>query len=130
MTPRQQSEPMDWERPSDRFLAYLDRLSEACVALDREQLDKLLRMRLSSHLPRAVVDELEYFRRARASNLRAPLKLMRYHHKIRQLAKPPKAPQEKTQLPLELRERDVADPVAATRRRSAPRRADTSEPNE
>jgi hypothetical protein len=119
MTRRTPSEPMDWERPSERFLAYLDRLSQACVARDREQVDKLLRMRLSSHLPRAVLDEMEFFRRARATNLRAPLKLMRYYHQMRQLAT---APLEKTQLGLDLRERDVADPMAPTRRLPATRR--------
>jgi hypothetical protein len=102
------TEPMDWERPSDRFLAYLDRLSEACVQRDREQLEKLLRMRIASHLPRAVLDELEFFRRAKPENLRAPLKLMRYHHQMRQLAT---APRDENQFGLELREREVAAPV-------------------
>jgi hypothetical protein len=120
---------MDWERPSERFLAYLERLSAACVARDRDEMDKLLRMRLSSHLPRAVLDEMEFFRRARASNLRAPLKLMRYVHKMKQLAAAEAAP-EMTQLGLELRERDVSDPVAATRRRAAKRPTDATEPSE
>ena len=118
------SEPMDWERPSDRFLAYLERLSEACIARDRDVIDKLMRMRLSSHVPRAVLDELEFFRRGgggtRTPNLRAPMKLMRYVHKMKQLAA---APAEKTQLPLELREREVAAPVSPTQRRT-PRRTD------
>jgi len=112
------TEAMDWERPSDRFLAYLDRLSQACVARDRDQLDKLLRMRLSSHLPRAVLDELEFFRRTRTASLRAPLKLMRYHHQMRQLAT---APRDENQFGLELRERDVAAPMtepSRTRRTS------------
>jgi hypothetical protein len=123
MTRKPTTEPMDWERPSDRFLAYLDRLSEACIARDTEQLDKLLRMRLSSHLPRAILDEMEFFRRAKGQNLRAPLKLMRYVHQMKQLAT---VEQEKTQLPLELRERDVAAPVAHTRRRPAVRRNEPS----
>jgi len=117
------SEPMDWERPSERFLAYLERLSAACVARDKDELDKLLRMRLSSHVPRAVVDELEFFRRARASSLRAPIKVMRYVHQMKQLATAPVT--ERTQLPLALREREVAAPVEPTRRRSA-RRSDTT----
>lgn len=125
MTRRTPSEPMNWERPSERFLAYLDRLSRACIARDKSELDKLMRMRLSSHLPRAVLDEMEFFRRSRAENMRAPLRLMRYVHQMRQLAT---APQEKTQLGLDLRERDVADPVAGTRRRLTPRRADSVEP--
>jgi hypothetical protein len=112
---------MDWERPSERFLAYLERLSAACIARDRDEVDKLMRMRLLSHVPRAVLDELEFFRRARESNLRAPMRLMRYVHKIKQLAT---VPAEKTQLPLELRERDVSAPVASTRRRSS-RRSDS-----
>jgi hypothetical protein len=120
---RTPTEPMEWERPSERFLAYLDRLSEACIARDRAQLDKLMRMRLSSHLPRAVLDEMEFFRRAKPANLRAPLKLMRYVHQMKQLAT---APLEKTQLGLELREREVSAPVSKTRRRSA-RRSDAPE---
>jgi hypothetical protein len=127
MTRRTPTEAMNWERPSDRFLAYLERLSGACLVRDKAELDKLMRMRLSSHLPRAVLDEMEYFRRSRAENMRAPLKLMRYVHQMRQLAS---APPDETQLGLELRERDVADPVAATRRRSAARRADARDPQE
>lgn len=107
------SEAMDWERPSERFLAYLDRLAAACVARDRDEVDKLMRMRLSSHVPRAVLDELEFFRRAREANLRAPMKLMRYVHKMKQLAT---AQSEKDQLPLELRERDVTTPLPPARR--------------
>lgn len=121
------SEPMDWERPSERFLAYLERLSAACIARDREQVDKLLRMRLSSHLPRPILDEAEFFRRARSTSLRAPLKLMRYLHKMQQLTT---APAEKTQLGLDLREREVAAPASETRRRPARRRSGASEPRE
>jgi hypothetical protein len=129
MTRRTPSEPMNWERPSDRFLAYLDRLSRAAVARDRDEMDKLMRMRLSSHLPRAVLDEMEFFRRSRSDNMRAPLKLMRYVHQMQQLASAP-SDEARTQLGLDLRERDVADPVAGTRRRLTPRRADTTEPTE
>lgn len=112
------SEPMDWERPSERFLAYLERLSVACIARDRAELDKLLRMRSSSHVPRAVLDELEFFRRAKAGTMRAPLRMMRYLHKMKQLAV---APAEGTQLPLALREREVSAPVEPTRRRTSRR---------
>jgi hypothetical protein len=114
------SEAMDWERPSDRFLAYLERLAAACVARDRDELDKLMRMRLSSHLPRAVLDELEFFRRAKEGNLRAPLKTMRYVHQMRQLAT---EETERTQLQLGLREREmVAPPESGSPRRSPVRR--------
>lgn len=118
MTSRTRTEAMDWERPSERFLAYLERLSQACIARDRAEIDKLMRLRLSSHLPRAIVDEMEYFRRARAGNLRAPLKIMRYVHQMRQLAA---APAEQTQLPLALRERDMSAPPTPRRRRTARR---------
>ena len=124
---RTPTQSMDWERPSDRFLAYLERLSAACIERDREQLDKLLRMRLSSHLPRAILDEMEFFRRAGAVNLRAPLKLMRYVHQMQQLAR---APADQVQLPLELREREVAAPPLTESRRRAPRRSDTRGPKE
>jgi hypothetical protein len=109
---------MDWERPSDRFLAYLERLSDAANARDRDELDKLLRMRISSHLPRQILDELEFIRRAKTSNLRAPLKLMRYVHQMQQLAS---APREENQLPRELRERELSSPVAQMRRSSVRR---------
>jgi hypothetical protein len=130
MTRRTPSEQMNWERPSERFLAYLDRLSRAAVERDREEMDKLMRMRLSSHLPRGVLDEMEFFRRSRSANMRAPLKLMRYVHQMQQLATAEPSDAARTQLGLDLRERDVADPVAATRRRLTPRRADTTEPQE
>ena len=116
------TDAMDWERPSERFLAYLERLAAACTARDREELDKLLRMRLSSHLPRAVLDELEYHRRAREGNMRAALKTMRYVHQMRQLAL---VEPDRAQLQLELRERGLAaPPEAGTARRRSPRRSD------
>ena len=108
--------PMSWEAPSDRFLAYLDRLSTAAVARDRAEMDKLMRMRMSSHLPRAVLDEIEYFRRSRDESLRAPLKLMRFVHQMRQLAAMPEV--EKPQLGLELKEREFEAPSSPTRRRT------------
>lgn len=92
---------MDWERPSEAFLAYLERLSQAALERDRKELDKLLRLRMSSHLPRVVLDEVEYFRRTKGS-LRAPLRLLRYLHQVRQLAESP-APAEPAQLALDLR---------------------------
>lgn len=91
---------LDWERPSEAFLKYLERLSQACLERDRPELDKLLRLRFSSHLPRAVLDELEYFRRVKSGSLRAPLRVLRYLHQLRQLAQ---TPPERTQLTLELR---------------------------
>lgn len=124
---RPPTEPMDWERPSERYMAYLERLSTATIDRDAEQIDKLLRMRLSSHLPRAILDEMEFFRRAKTANLRAPLKLMRYVHLLKQLAT---TPADTTQLPLKLREREVSAPVSDTRQRSSGRRSDISEPNE
>lgn len=117
------TEPMDWERPSERFLAYLDRLAAACIARDRGELEKLMRMRMSSHVPRAVVDELEFFRRADSANLRAPLKLMRYVHKMRQLAS---AAPDTAQLPLTLREREVAPPPSPQAKVSRRARRSTS----
>ena len=123
MTRTISTEPMDWERPSERFLAYLDRLAAACIARDRAELEKLMRMRMSSHVPRAVVDELEYFRRASSENLRAPLKLMRYVHKMKQLSA---AAPEGSQLPLQLREREVAPPPAPKAQVSRRARRSTS----
>ena len=108
--------PMSWEAPSDRFLAYLDRLASAALARDKGELDKLMRMRMSSHLSPAVLDEMEYFRRSADENLRAPLKLMRFVHQMRQLAAMPEV--ERPQLGLELKEREVEAPPTPTRRRA------------
>lgn len=115
------ADAMDWERPSERFLAYLERLAAACAVRDRAELDKLMRMRLSSHLPRAVLDELEYFRRAKEGNMRAALKTMRYVHQMRQLAS---AEGDRTQLQLELRKRGMPAPPEHASRRRLPRRTD------
>lgn len=115
------ADAMDWERPSERFLAYLERLAAACAARDRDELDKLMRMRLSSHLPRTVLDELEFFRRAKAGNMRAALKTMRFVHQMRQLAS---AEGERTQLQLELRERGMSAPPESASRRRSTRRTD------
>jgi hypothetical protein len=107
-----------WDRPSERYLAWLERLAEACIAHDHDALDKLLRLNVSSHLPRAVRDEAEYFRRARAESLRAPLRVMRYLHQMRQLSA---GPADTAQLVLPL-----AKGVTRSKRReksSGPRRA-------
>ena len=109
--------PMSWEAPSDRFLAYLDRLAAAALSRDKGELDKLMRMRMSSHLSPAVLDEMEYFRRSKDANLRAPLKLMRFVHQMRQLASRPAL--ERPQLGLGLKEREVTLPDTTPRRRSA-----------
>ena len=107
--------PMSWEAPSDRFLAYLDRLAAAALSRDRGELDKLMRMRMSSHLSPAVLDVMEYFRRSKDANLRAPLKLMRFVHQMRQLASRPEI--DRPQLGLGLKEREVTLPDTTTRRR-------------
>ena len=81
-----------WDWPDERWLAYLERLAQACIARDQDELEKLLRLHVSSHLPRAILDEVEFFRRARAGTsgtLRAPLKVLRYLHKMRHLAAGP-----------------------------------------
>ena len=112
---------MDWERPSEAFLAYLERLSQACLERDRKELEKLLRLRFSSHLPRAVLDELEYFKRVRSGSQRAPLRVLRYLHQLRQLAQ---TPPDQTQLTLELRPsvRRSARPATSSVLRRAERR--------
>lgn len=113
------SRRMDWAHPSERFLAYLERLASACLERDRGALDRLLRLRQSSHLPRVILDEAEYFRRARGETLRAPLKLMRFLHQMRQLAA---SPLETDQLPLALRARELSAPPGPTAQRRQTRR--------
>lgn len=109
---------MSWDRPTERFLVYLERLVAACVARDAAELDKLQRLNVSSHLPRGVREEVEYFRRA-GDTLRAPLKLMRHVHKMRQLAVAESTTTQPAQLPLPLPDatRSARPKTAADRRR-------------
>jgi len=112
---------MTWDRPTDQFLVYLERLSQACLEHDVAEIDKLLRLRLASHLPRQVLDELEYFRRSRGRTHRAPLRILRHLHKMRHLAASAPDPH---QLLFPLRDATRSLPPAsdAGRRRAARRR--------
>ena len=115
---------MNWDRPTLRFLVYLERLSQACIAHDADEIDKLLRLHLSSHLPRAVLDEVEFCRRTGSATLRAPLKVMRHLHKMRQLAAAAAEPTPTPQLSLAMPDarRSTRPGSAASRRRVVRRR--------
>jgi hypothetical protein len=68
------------------FLAYLDEIEHALLARDALRLTSLLRKRTASHLPRAVREELLMLSRAPRESYRAPVQLLRFRHRMQQLA--------------------------------------------
>lgn len=112
---------MSWDRPSDQFLVYLERLSQACLEHDANEIDTLLRLRLASHLPRQILDELEFFRRAKDRTHRAPLRILRHLHKMRHLAAAAPDPRQLL-FPLRDATRSLPQANGASRRRAGRRR--------
>ena len=68
------------------FLEYLDAIEHALVTRDALRLTSLLRKRTSSHLPRDVREELLMLSRAPRDSYRAPVQLLRFRHRMQQLA--------------------------------------------
>lgn len=68
------------------FLEYLDAIEHALMTRDALRLTSLLRKRTSSHLPREVREELLMLSRAPRDSYRAPVQLLRFHHRMQQLA--------------------------------------------
>ena len=68
------------------FLGYLDNIEHAVLARDALRLTSLLRKRTASHLPREVREELLMLSRAPRESYRAPVQLLRFRHRMRQLA--------------------------------------------
>ncbi len=68
------------------FLGYLDDIERAVLGRDALRLTSLLRKRTASHLPREVREELLMLSRAPRESYRAPVQLLRFRHRMRQLA--------------------------------------------
>ena len=72
--------------PLSIFLAYLAEIEQTLINRNWGQLATLLRKRRSSHLPREVREELVSLSRAPRSSFRAPVRFLRFQHRMTQLA--------------------------------------------
>lgn len=69
-----------------RFLAYLEEIEAAVLGREPLRITALLRKRTATHLPREVREELLLLSRASRDSLRAPMRFLRFQHRMRQLA--------------------------------------------
>ena len=93
-------------RPSamTRFLAYLEEIEHAVLAREALRITALLRKRTATHLPREVREELLLLSRAPRESLRAPVRFLRFQHRMTQVALAgERLPTAQTELPLEPR---------------------------
>jgi hypothetical protein len=88
--------------PLNLFLAYLAEIEQTLLNRNWIQLNTLLRKRRSSHLPREVREELVFLTRSPRESLRAPVRFLRFQHRMTQLALGGETlPTAQTELPLE-----------------------------
>jgi hypothetical protein len=67
-------------------LAYLEHIEAAVLAHQPLQITALLRKRTATHLPREVREELLMLSRSSRDSLRAPVRFLRFQHRMHQLA--------------------------------------------
>jgi hypothetical protein len=72
--------------PLSIFLAYLSEIEQTLINRNWNQLAMLLRKRRSSHLPREVREELVLLSRSPRTSFRAPVRFLRFQHRMLQLA--------------------------------------------
>jgi hypothetical protein len=72
--------------PLSIFLAYLSEIEQTLINRNWSQLSTLLRKRRSSHLPREVREELILLSRSSRTSFRAPVRFLRFQHRMLQLA--------------------------------------------
>src|SRR5579884_1501578 len=68
------------------FRRYLDEIEHAVMQRDAMRITALLRKRTATHLPREVREELLLLSRAPRESLRAPVRFLRFQHRMAQLA--------------------------------------------
>src|SRR5262249_62109548 len=87
-----------------KFLRYLGEIEEALSAHEPLRITALLRKRTATHLPREVREELLMLSRASRDSLRAPVRFLRFQHRMHQLASGGEGlPTAQIELPLEPR---------------------------
>ena len=76
-------------QPHDALVAfrrYLAEIEQAVLQRDAMRITALLRKRTATHLPREVREELLLVSRAPRDSLRAPVRFLRFQHRMAQLA--------------------------------------------
>ena len=68
------------------FLLYLEEIEHALMQRDAMRVTALLRKRTATHMPREVREELLFLSRAPRESLRAPVRFLRFQHRMRMLA--------------------------------------------
>jgi hypothetical protein len=111
--------------PLTQFRLYLEKIEEAVLERDALSITALLRKRTATHLPRNVREELLVISRLGRTTLRAPVRFLRFQHRMAQLAaggEPLLTAQTELQL-------DAPVPAGAIRRRGpSDRRSAASDP--
>ncbi|MGH7622482.1 MAG: hypothetical protein ACREMU_09105 [Gemmatimonadaceae bacterium] len=69
------------------FLEYLDAIDRALTRRDSMDVTSLLRKRIATHLPREVREELIALAHAPRASLRAPVRFLRFQHRMTELAR-------------------------------------------
>jgi hypothetical protein len=72
--------------PLAHFRRYLEELEDAVLARDAMRITSLLRKRTATHLPRDVREELLAISRMSRESLRAPIRFLRFQHRMAELA--------------------------------------------
>ncbi|HEY5060514.1 MAG TPA: hypothetical protein VII52_03210 [Gemmatimonadaceae bacterium] len=72
--------------PLTQFRLYLEKIEEAVLQRDALSITALLRKRTATHLPRGVREELLAISRMSRTALRAPMRFLRFQHRMAQLA--------------------------------------------
>jgi hypothetical protein len=73
--------------PMLAFLEYLDAIDRALTRRDSMDVTSLLRKRIATHLPREVREELIALIHAPRASLRAPVRFLRFQHRMIELAR-------------------------------------------
>jgi hypothetical protein len=68
------------------LLQYLEEIERALMQRDAMRVTALLRKRTATHLPREVREELLFLSRAPRDSLRAPVRFLRFQHRMTMLA--------------------------------------------
>ena len=99
--------------PSPALLRYVASLVTAVIDRDLLAIRALLGRAVSSHLPREVREEVVAQLKQPRSSLRAPIRLLEYQHRLKQLAATEHDAEPQLELPLRA-------PQSSARRRSTP----------
>jgi hypothetical protein len=117
------------EVPHPALLRYLASLCDAVLARDQIAVQALLGRAVASHLPRAVREEAVAHSRLERTDLRAPIRLLRFQHRMTELVRL-SPPVQGAQLELALRRTHEEEYARAVRKSGSTRAAARERPSE